>query len=110
MELSVQNGLQVDGQEFMSISLLADAIARPDCGQRLDYWVGIGLFFGAQISNESRILGLVALVRFCVALLVLIAHTEGMERDCVGQTLHYRIEEACIAEIVHWISDSLWQF
>ena len=40
---------------------------------------------------------------------VILAQAENMKGRCVSQTLHHWVEEASIAEVVHWIRNSIRQ-
>ena len=110
MVTAIQNLFQIDRQKFMCVSLLPNSISAPNGGQRSNNWQRVCSFSLVQHFDELILLALEAKLVF----LAYFAHfgvfseeTELEERDCVGQTLHHRIEEARVPMVVHPICHSL---
>lgn len=79
METRIQDGLHVEGQEFMRVSLLAYPVATPYCWQRSHNRRRVRPFVLGQVSHKCHISALVARLTWSFALLhMLLAHAELM--------------------------------
>ena len=92
---SVKNCLQVDSKEFMCVTLLTNSVAAPNSRERLDDRARIRTLALRQLLNEGDVTTLVTRLSWALALLhMMLAKTEGVERQGMRQALHDRIEEA----------------
>lgn len=92
----------------MCVFLLTQPIPVPDSRKGLDnrQWICPALLI--KTSCKFGVLALITMpvLRFCLAVLgVEVAKAVLMEGDGMGETLHRRIEEACIPVVRHWICD-----
>lgn len=80
METRIEDGLEVDREKLVRVSLLAHTIATPDCGEGSDdrTWV-CALIFG-QFLDEVCVTALVTRFRLALALNgVVLRETEGVK-------------------------------
>jgi hypothetical protein len=107
-ERRVQYSFEVDRKELMCVFLLAKPIPVPDSWERFNnrQWIGPALLI--KTSCKFGVLALITMpvLRLCLAVLgVEVAKTVLMEGDGVSETLHRRIEEACVPVVCHRIRD-----
>ena len=77
VETRIEDGLEVNGQELVRVSLLAHSVAAPNSGKRTDNWPGVGAFSFGELLYEVCVTALVTCFGLALALIgVVLGQTE----------------------------------
>ena len=80
VETRIEDGLEVNGQELVRVSLLAHSVAAPNSGKGADDWTGVGAFSFGELLYEVCVTALVTCFGLALALIgVVLGETEGVK-------------------------------